>query len=213
MDGLSNGHLRDANETNGPDGDVKVKVNGDAVDVAAEVDQSRWLPMPTVRRTRSQATLRHARLTATYYLVLDTMLCLLRSLGKSTIGRPDAPPSATHIFIHKNVYSLLPRSTLSVHVHPWVVLLISELCIGVGVWQALSLGYHFFAMLCVGSGLYEVEAWEVDLFDQWWKADSLLELWGRGWHQIFRVSGGGSSRSSVSRRRLSVRTTQALARL
>jgi hypothetical protein len=169
--------------------------------------------MPTVRRTRSQATLRHARLTATHYLVLDTMLCLLRSLGKSTIGRPDAPPNATRIFIYKNVYTLLPRSTLLVPVHPWVVLLISELCIGIGVWQALSLGYHFFAMLCVGSGLYEVDAWEVNFFDQWWKADSLLELWGRGWHQIFRVSGDSASRASVSRCRLSICATQASERL
>jgi hypothetical protein len=107
----------------------------------------------------------------------------------------------------------LPRSTLLVPVHPWVVLLISELCIGIGVWQALSLGYHFFAMLCVGSGLYEVDAWEVNFFDQWWKADSLLELWGRGWHQIFRVSGDSASRASVSRCRLSICATQASERL
>ena len=66
----------------------------------------------------------------------------------------------------------------------WITELICEINLALGLWQGIEWGYHSFALLAVGSGIWETESWEVDMFDAPWKADSMMDLWGRRWHQV-----------------------------
>ncbi|KAK4685662.1 hypothetical protein P7C73_g4480, partial [Tremellales sp. Uapishka_1] len=136
-------------------------------------------------RTRSTALGRHALRLVLHYLVLDTLMALIRHFGSSTIANPAGVPSALETFSHSDTFVILP------HIYPIrpyssVVEIVVTVSVAVGVWQGLSLGYHAFALSAIGTGLWEWQAWEVDLFEQPWKADSILDLWGKRWHQMFR---------------------------
>ena len=54
------------------------------------------------------------------------------------------------------------------------------------IWGFLSVWYHFVAFLCIASGYWEPEVWDIDVFDAPLKSTSLMQLWGRRWHQVFR---------------------------
>lgn len=139
------------------------------------------------KRSRPEATLRHIGHFLVHYTTLDTLLYLMGTLGPTTIGNPRGAPNALHDFVYNNTYISLPRLYPTV-VPPIIVEAVTTLGMAVGTWQGFSMGYHFFAALAVGSALWETESWELDLFDAPWKAESMLDLWGKRWHQLFRVS-------------------------
>jgi hypothetical protein len=133
-------------------------------------------------RTRFEACMRHSQHFLTHYIVVDTLLYLLGIFGPTTIGSPTGYKGSIHQFTLDNQFHFLP-STLGIPVPTWVVVVTIELATAAVVWQGLSMGYHAFALMALGVG-WEVECWEVDLFDQPWRADSVLDLWGRRWHQV-----------------------------
>ena len=164
-----------------------------AVDGAVQIEgkvypgsRERWLPHVGCGRSRLQACLRHATHSYFHFVVLDTLLILLRHFGPDTVGNPNGHPNALSIFVSSKPYILFPRY-YPLHPPPWVIEVIAEFSLAVGLWQGISWGYHFFALCAVGSGLWETESWEVDMFDAPWNADSLLDLWGRRWHQVSGV--------------------------
>lgn len=117
-----------------------------------------------------------------YGTTFDTLLHLLRYFGKDTVGRSDVPIGGVERFYSD------PFIIFGYRAPSLLVDLVVKAAIGGGVFNMLILGYHAAAFVMVGSGLYEVEAWETDLFKGPLGSESLLDFWGKGWHQIFRVS-------------------------
>ncbi|WVR03941.1 hypothetical protein IAU60_000940 [Kwoniella sp. DSM 27419] len=150
-----------------------------------------WLPWPKIQRTRAQAVRRHATIAFKNYVLFDTFLCLIREFGADTVGSPTPVPNALYRFSHENKFVLLPfienNGTRGLFTAPWwLVEFVTEVGVASGVWLGISAGFHFLGTLLVGAGLWETESWEVDLFDSPLRADSLLDFWGRRWHQFFR---------------------------
>jgi len=177
------GIMTKSQEGSGPSNTIQSKGKGTAV----KFEQERWLPYVNIDRTRLQATMRHLQHALVHYITIDTLMGLIDLFGEGTIANPHYTPNSIPTFINTHTFTLLP------HFYPltpptWVIWSVVELSVAAGVWQGISWGYHFFGFLGVGSGLYEVEAWEIDHFDAPWKADSLLDMWGKRWHQMFRVS-------------------------
>ncbi|ORY23420.1 hypothetical protein BCR39DRAFT_549199 [Naematelia encephala] len=170
--------------TQDADGGVRTS-NGSVPQRLSPTKAEKWLPYPTVHRTRPQAIFRHFRNMVIHYIVLDTLLVLLRQWGSETIGNLHGCPNSIPKFLSSNTFYFFP-GTLNILAPKMLVLIVMLLSLAIGVWQGLLLGYHSFALVAVGSGVYEVEAWEVDFMDAPWKGDSLLDLWGRRWHQLFR---------------------------
>lgn len=138
-------------------------------------------------RTRRQAFFRHLRLALTHLLIFDVLLNLLRYFGAGTVGQPHVPSGGVEKFFSAP-YILLPRTRFAYRAPSLLVDMVVRAFIGGGVYVMLIGGYHVAAAGMVGLGIYEVEAWGVDLFNDPNGAGSVLEFWGKGWHQIFRVS-------------------------
>jgi hypothetical protein len=164
--------------------DGGVVVHGKAT--PREFQPERWLPYVSDNRTRTQATIRHVYHYIIHYIATDILMTLIW-LATDTIGNPNPVEGSMTKLVESYGFVLLPLHfpTLAPN---WLIFIMVELGVGAYVWQAISCGYHFFAALAVGLGIYEVEAWEIDHFDAPWKADSLLDMWGKRWHQMFRVS-------------------------
>ncbi|TXT04280.1 hypothetical protein VHUM_04278 [Vanrija humicola] len=139
-------------------------------------------PRPT---TRAGSVARHVRHALVHYVVLDTMLALLRLVGPDTLGTPHGTRNVLDKFVNSTRITALP-GFLGWVVPSGGVRFLTELCVPLAIWQALSCGYHALATACIGSGLWEVQSWDVDLFDSPWRADSIIDLWGKRWHQMFR---------------------------
>ena len=155
----------------------------------AKIDHPRHLPpLPTHCRTRFQATIRHLLLTLLAHSVLDVQLQLL---SRSPWFVQPTPKSISK---WSGTPRILLPSSLRIVMPSWVAAQIPVTLTGYIVYAGLSWGYRVAALVCVGSGLWDVESWEVDLFDSPWNADSVLQLWGRRWHQLFRVSPPSSLR-------------------
>ena len=180
------------NTPNGSDG--AVATNGHTVPPAKHSpnDERHLPPRPTKQRSRSQILIRHARLAFTYYFVFDLLLTLMYTYGSDTIANAVGIPNSVYLFSHTKKFIILPRTPMEAVVPWWFIELFVELGVGTVVWLALAEGYHATAFLTIASGWWEPDSWEVDLFFAPWKADSILDLWGRRWHQLFRVSLNGS---------------------
>ncbi|KAK8861464.1 hypothetical protein IAR55_002284 [Kwoniella newhampshirensis] len=180
----SNGHANGGMDDI-PDGGVEV---GGKI-IPNLVTKSSWLPLPNVPRTRLGAVVRHCYIAIRNYIVVDTTLSLLREFGHDTIGSTTATPDALHRFAHNNLFLVFPHANFGHGLFaapPWLVEIWAVTGVAACVWLGISMGYHFFGALCVGSGLWETESWEIDLFDSPLHSDSLLDFWGRRWHQFFR---------------------------
>ena len=167
----------------GLDGEVKL-----AGQPTTRANRARWLPYVNCGRTRLQATFRHAWRAYFHYVILDVLRNLIQHFGATTIGSPTGGTNVVQSFLADNKFVFLPR-LYRVPVPDWVVESAAVWCMSGGLWHGLSLVYHFGALVTVGSGLWEPESWEADLFDAPWKADSVMQLWGNRWHQ---VSGRGA---------------------
>jgi hypothetical protein len=166
------------------DDDEKIRVEG----VTEPVHVEPWLPKPTrTTRTRPQALKRHFFLALQGIWIIDFLITLERHVASDTLGNPYGVRNAMKTFSTMNRILILPGTPFE-HTCPRLLTeTVVTLAVGSTVWQGLVGGYHLFAALAILAG-WEVESWEVDLMNQPWKADSLLDMWGRRWHQLFRVS-------------------------
>lgn len=169
------------NEIGGPDGGIEM--NGSRIPHKKE----RWLPYTNVHRSRPAATFRHFTHAIFHYIIIDTLCELLWHFGQETIANPNGIPNAIPTFLDNNPFVILPNTSNPIPVPKFVVEQLIKLFLAAGIWQGITWGYHSIAFVAVGSGIWEVESWEVDIFDAPWKTDSLLDMWGKRWHQIFRV--------------------------
>lgn len=162
-------------------------------DVTAQATSSkasgddRWLARPSHTRTRKEAFQRHLILGSIYFLILDISLNLLRQLGSTTVALSNVPTGGVDRFFSQ-AFIILPRSKYAFRAPHLLVNFVVKAFIGNGVVMLLNGGYHLAGAVAVGSGVYAVEAWEPDMFANPLGVGSLLEFWGKGWHQIFRVS-------------------------
>jgi hypothetical protein len=169
------------------DNGENVKINGQVENGPVHVEA--WLPQPTSSspRTRAQALKRHALLGLHGLWIIDSLLALERYVAADTLGNPLGRNDAMRTFTRLNQIRLLPGTPLEMPCPTFVTESVITLAVGSTVWQGLVGGYHLFAFFAILAG-WEVESWEVDLMDSPWKSESLLDMWGRRWHQLFRVS-------------------------
>lgn len=177
----------DSSHNSNPASNGRVVVGDDAI-IRQSQTYPIWVVKPPLRLSRSEAVLRHFIIFFRNYTICDTMLSLLRAYGSDTIGSFTPVPNALYKFSHENTFVVFPKVGGGLTAPRWLAELAAVICVAVCVWLALSMAYHFLATIAVGTGLYEAEAWGVDLFDNPLAADSLLDFWGRRWHQFFRVS-------------------------
>jgi hypothetical protein len=131
--------------------------------------------------SRAGALARHALHVATHYCVLDTFLAFLRLTGPELA--PGGPGTLERFALSTHFIGL--PDILPFRVPAGLVAICIEACVPIVIWQGLNLGYHAFAVALLLAG-WEVQSWDVDLFDAPWRADSIIDLWGRRWHQVFR---------------------------
>jgi len=168
-------------------GGEDIKMDGKVENGPVHVEA--WLPKPTssTPRTRPQALKRHALLALRGLWIIDSLLALERYVAADTLGNPLGRNDAMRTFTRLNQIKLLPGTPLEMPCPTFLTESVITLAVGTTVWQGLVGGYHLFAFFAIIAG-WEVESWEVDLMDSPWKSDSLLDMWGRRWHQLFRVS-------------------------
>ncbi|WWD08865.1 hypothetical protein V865_006979 [Kwoniella europaea PYCC6329] len=192
--GSGNGHISPSkDDTDVIDGGLEFSSTHQTIPNMEEGERAKesWLLWPTVRRTLFQAVVRHGYLALRNYAIFDTALYLIRYFGRTTIGADHPVPNALYRFSHENRFIILPCLKGFVKeeqlIAPWyIVEIVTSISVASGVWLGISSGYHLIGAILVGTGLWETESWEVDLFDSPLLADSLLDLWGRRWHQFFR---------------------------
>lgn len=184
-------------------GDGSLKVDGDTRPLKIQS----FLPRPeTTNRTRLQALIRHAALCLRWLWTVDlciTIYKIARS-GPSHASSPHATfnsdgsglahtlaslfsDNAVSRFANEHTILVLPHTPWSFVVSRYVVEPCIVMFVGLSVFGGLTAGYHAFACLALILG-WEVESWEIDLMDKPWTGTSLLDIWGRRWHQLFRVS-------------------------
>ena len=163
---------------------------------ASTVQHPPFLPQIQTIRNRRQATLRHLLLALKHYAILDMLLQFYyRSDDPNGLGDPHGGPRTIERW-SQLPWVFLP-STLRLPIAPFYIAQLAVLMTGWVVYEGLCWPYHTMALLCVGSGQWDVESWEVDFMLSPWAADSMTSLWGRRWHQLFRVS--RSSRAGTDR--------------
>ena len=188
----SNGHYLTSEPDTATSGDAATIQRSETVKRGAKdqpVKIGHWLPQRSTRviRTRSQALLRHALLGLQGLWIIDTLLTLEHYAASTTLGNPRGTPQAVDQFVRNNEILLFPGTSLQYPAPSFLVETVITFAVGTTVWQGLVGGYHIFALRAQLGG-WEVESWEVDLMDEPWRAESLLDMWGRRWHQLFRVS-------------------------
>lgn len=180
---------------NGPDNkDVKLLSPGgkgkapEMPHIARHIQHWRRFPRPT---SRWGSSLRHLYKTLALYTIMDTVFSLTRAIGPHAIAPPGGLPLIEkygHImagWLAESEGVLFP-STLRLPLPKWLMSTFMELIPPLAIWGFLSVWYHFVAFLCIASGYWEPEVWDIDVFDAPLKSTSLMQLWGRRWHQVFR---------------------------
>lgn len=151
--------------------------------------EPRWMPRAfyqlwTVRPTsRLGAIARHFLHAFTHYVVLDTFLVLLRrmahDLGAGGHGILESYSLTAKFVALPEIFG----GRFAFQVPPGLLATCIEISVPIVIWQGLNFGYHAFATAFLIAG-WEVQSWDVDLFDAPWRADSIIDLWGRRWHQV-----------------------------
>ncbi|WWC60133.1 uncharacterized protein I303_102697 [Kwoniella dejecticola CBS 10117] len=185
-----NGHISPSkDDTDVIDGGIELSQRHQSIPNNVERVKEKWLPWPKVKRTRFQSVRRHLYIALRNYVIFDACLHLIRHYGPNTIGADHPVPNALYKFSHENQFIVFPilKGVIGEVVAPWwLVEVITEISVATGVWLGIAAGYHLLGGLLVASGLWETESWEVDIFDNPLASDSLLDFWGKRWHQFFR---------------------------
>lgn len=146
----------------------------------------RHLPKPSGRPTsRLGAIARHMVWVIGYYLFMDALLATFRRVGGPLLL--PGPVGAVKAYSYSSRFIMFP-GVLDIEPYPFLVAYAVQACVPGIICGGLQLGYHLAAVVCLSSTFWEVDSWDVDLFDGPWKAQSLIDLWGKRWHQLFRVS-------------------------
>ena len=175
------------NKSIGKDGDV-AEPSKPSGQYPLPYDKEHWLPYTHSSRSWLASVWWHIWRSALSYTAIDFTLSLMWQFGAAQLCDPRGRENSIKAFLDASTFVLFPRSSSPIPIPRVVVEVGVELGVACGVWQAISWLYHLAAALLVGSGLWESQSWELDIFDKPWKADSILDMWGRRWHQLFRVS-------------------------
>ncbi|GMK53444.1 hypothetical protein CspeluHIS016_0100300 [Cutaneotrichosporon spelunceum] len=137
-------------------------------------------PRPT---SRAGSVARHAAYAAAMYVSLDTCFAFMRH-ADAVFRQPYGGADVLGAFIHGNSFTFLP-TLLGWNVPRYAVQVLVQLAILAVVWIVFEGLYQLFAAVHVALGA-PVRAWDPNLFGEPWNADSLIDLWGKRWHQTFR---------------------------
>lgn len=187
--GHANGHANGNGKANGKTGKRKHrKIERTPYEVAhnlpaLERHEPRVGPRPS---TRLGAIARHFKYFLFFYTVLDTAFSLIRHMAPNTLAYGALNgESALKRFLDSTSIEILPQLHTGIIVPRLVVAFCVLSCVASAVYWGISVCYHGAAVLFLALG-WEISAWDVDVFDQPWKAESVIDLWGRRWHQLFR---------------------------
>lgn len=186
--GSANGHANGANAANGTAKRRGRKLERTPYEVARGLPAlERHEPRVGARpATRLGAMARHAAYFVFFYTVLDAAFSLIRQMAPDTLAHGAVGgESALKRFLDTTRIELLPRAGLGIVVPRVVVAFCVLSCVASAVYWGISVCYHGAAVAFLALG-WEISAWDVDVFDQPWKAESVIDLWGRRWHQLFR---------------------------
>lgn len=145
-----------------------------------------YLPQPRGRpQTRRGGVARHAWQVTWRYVLLDIVSALVRELARSTLLRAGGGEGVVNAFVTdlgRRVHHYCGLHLPAVIGKALAILLIpTNVCLWIG------LVYHFVAAVTIASTLWPVASWDVDVFDSPFLGDSVIDLWGRRWHQVLRV--------------------------
>lgn len=158
---------------------------GERPQVEVHLRHWRRQPRPT---TRLAAFARHLGHFLFIYCLEDALFTFVRAVGPDALAPPGGRawlPQYDHIvpgLIAETRTILLP-STIGYVVPPFYVGVVLKAAAPMMIWGMLSGVYHLGAILCIGSGFWEPETWDTDMFDAPFRSTSLRDLWGRRWHQ------------------------------
>ncbi|KLT40020.1 hypothetical protein CC85DRAFT_287902 [Cutaneotrichosporon oleaginosum] len=133
--------------------------------------------------SRAGSVARHAAYAAALYVGMDACFSFMRR-ADPVFQQPYGGSNVLDTFIYGNRFIALP-GLLDVPVPNYVVKIIIQLAILVVIWMAFEGLYQLFAAVHVALGA-PVKAWDPNIFGAPWKSDSLIDLWGKRWHQTFR---------------------------
>ncbi|KAL1409104.1 hypothetical protein Q8F55_005928 [Vanrija albida] len=147
---------------------------------------------PLVLSTASRApeALRYLLLGFGQIFVAGALLAIVRTAGPSTLGNPNPARSKLATFLGTTGFELIPGvidpcdiGEKRIVLPPVVIEVLITVALGAAPYLTMSGLYSLAAGAAVGSGLWESECWQPDLFNSPWKADSLLDFWRR-WHAL-----------------------------
>ncbi|BEI83364.1 hypothetical protein CcaverHIS002_0312320 [Cutaneotrichosporon cavernicola] len=137
-------------------------------------------PRPT---SRIGSVWRHARYAAAMYVSLDVCFSIMRR-GDAIFRQPYGGPNVLETFAYGNNFFFCP-GVLDWQIPNYAIKILVQLAILAVVWMAFEGLYQLFATVQVALGA-PVKAWDPNLFGAPWNSDSLIDLWGKRWHQTFR---------------------------
>lgn len=147
----------------------------------------------TQTQVNAKALRVHAKYALAHWLILDALTFAFHTFGRHGIGSPrggsiyDSATSAVRL-IQRHFPSLF--TSPHAPVITWLIrqghIVLVHFATGMAFYQGLCLGYHLAALGGLGLLKQDASQWP-RLMDAPLKADSLLQFWGKRWHQIFRV--------------------------
>lgn len=133
-------------------------------------------------KSRFVSVVRHLAYSAACYTAIDFGFSLMRRLDP-VFQQPYGGINVAETFASRT-FTLSP-GLLNIPVPKLVVFSSIQIAIGVVVWMTFEGLYQLFAAFHVAIG-WPIDAWDPNMFGSPWKADSLIDLWGKRWHQTFR---------------------------
>ncbi|KAI5454838.1 hypothetical protein NCC49_002120 [Naganishia albida] len=146
----------------------------------------------TQRQVNRKALRVHAQYALAHWLLLDSLTFAFHTFGRHGIGSPRggsiyASAASAVRLVQRNFPALFRTSWAPLLT--WCIrqghIVFVHFCTGMAFYQGLCLGYHLAALGGLGLLGQDAGQWP-RLMDRPLMADSLLQFWGKRWHQIFR---------------------------
>lgn len=134
-------------------------------------------------KTRMASVVRHLSYTALLYITIDFTFSLMRRMDP--IFQQPYGGTGVVLTLASHTFTLFPGTPLAFPLPKAVVIVLIEAAIGAIVWVTFEGLYHLFAAFHIALG-WPIDAWDANMFGAPWRADSLIDLWGKRWHQTFR---------------------------
>ncbi|KAL1409378.1 hypothetical protein Q8F55_003361 [Vanrija albida] len=153
--------------------------------VESEIEVPRHLThllrVPIIRRHaryRNTALLRHGVLAAGHFASLGLVVGLARQYDGPVLSWTDLAGILT---------GATPSAALAATLLVSLGLLVAQIsALPAAAYFLISGFYHLAALATIGTGRLETESWDIDLFGKPWAPTSVLDFWGRQWHQVLR---------------------------